>query len=73
MFLEELEATPMGGHALGHLGSSGGSALRHLGSSWGRWGPFRGSPVLRSIFGGLQLPITSLGRRRSDDMAKWWL
>jgi len=40
MFLEALEAAPMGGHALGHSGPSGGSR-----------GPFRGIPVLRSIFG----------------------
>jgi len=52
MFLEALEAAPMGGCTLGHLGPTGG-----------RRALFGGSPILRSIFGGphvIGLAILSL-------------
>jgi len=45
MFLEALEAVPVGGRALGHLGPFGG-----------RWGLFGGTLILRSIFGSPQPP-----------------
>jgi len=54
MFLEALDAVPMGGRTLGHLGPSGGCR-----------GPFGGTSVLRSIFGGPQLP-----KHESWDKAK---